>query len=198
MKLKNKRRVIIGLSGIGLILLYFARSLSSIAFLLVTIGVLFLFHYVDHVYKFDFPLKYYFYLFLIMVFGSIIGAGLPPFGFYYRWELYDKFLHFVSPVLLCSIVFFIINKLDITLKWKFLLTVSIVMGILALFELSEFAGDLLFDFKLQGVYIFDLINREKVESILNPHMDTMLDLGLGFLGCLSYVVYKWTHLALKR
>ncbi len=197
MELKNKRRVIIGLAGLGLLLLYFIRTYSSLVFLFITVGVLFLFHYIDHIYRFEFPLKYYIYLFLIIVAGSILGPG-EPFALYDRWVLYDKLLHLFSPVLLSAIIFFIIDKLDITLKWKFLLTVCVVMSILAVFEIGEFISDYFFKSELQGVYLYDLVNREKYQKVLDPHLDTMLDLIFGFIGCVAYVAYKWIHLAIKR
>ncbi|MBI2499140.1 hypothetical protein HYV88_02765 [Candidatus Woesearchaeota archaeon] len=196
MKLKNKRRVIIGLAGLGLLLLYFIRTYSSLVFLFVTVGVLFLFHYIDQVYNFEFPLKYYIYLFLIIVFGSILGPG-EPFVLYYRWVLYDKLLHLFSPILLSAIIFYILDRLDITLKWKFLLTVSVVMSILGVFEIGEFLGDYFFNYELQGVYLYDFIQRTKYEKFLEPHLDTMLDLIFGFAGCIVYVIYKWMHLGIK-
>lgn len=186
----TRRRAIITLSIFLILLLYLTRSFSILIPFSITIIALLLFYYIDASFKFNFPERFYIYIFLIFVFGTIIGADFTNFGFYYRLDFYDKILHFVGPFLLTAIMFFIINRLDITFKWKALISFGLIFGILGLFEIGEYLSDQFFGTLLQGVYTFDLVERIKLEAVLTPIDDTMQDLIYGLLGNALYVGYR--------
>ncbi|MEK6826499.1 MAG: hypothetical protein AABX90_02630 [Nanoarchaeota archaeon] len=187
--LKNKRRIVIALSSVFILLLYFSRNLSIIVPFIITIVALILFGYIDKAFSLRFPERYYIFTFLIFIMGTVIG-GTVPFGLYYRIPIYDKIIHFTSPILISAIVFFILNRLNITLKWKLLMTVGLVFGMLGLFEIGEYLSDVLFGTLHQGVYLFDFAEKVKYEVVVTPIHDTMQDLILGLFGSLVFVVFE--------
>ncbi len=189
MLFKTRRRAIITLTIALMILLYFTRSFSVLIPFSITIIALLLFLYIDNSFKFNFPERFYVYIFLMFIFGLIVGPGNPPFGLYYREIFFDKFLHFISPIMISAIVFFILNKLKITLKWKLLMTVGLVFGILGLFEIGEYLSDVWFDTLHQGVYLKDFISQLKVETLTDPLDDTMQDLIYGLMGSVTFVAF---------
>ncbi len=198
MLFRNKRRVITGGGILLLILMYFSRNLGILVFIGLIIGSLLLFYYIDHAYKFDFPERYYIYIFIVLVAGLILGPNKPPLGFYYRNYYYDKVLHFISPFLMGFVIFFILNQLNVSLKWKLLMTVALVMGILGLFEIGEYMLDLFLDLQLQGVYLADYAKEiVKYEQIVAPIDDTMWDLIMGLIGGGFFALYKGVTLKLN-
>ncbi|MEK6889170.1 MAG: hypothetical protein AABW80_03630 [Nanoarchaeota archaeon] len=88
-----------------------------------------------------------------------------------------------------------VNKLSIKLKWKLTFTFFITLGILGIFEISEYALDSLFDLKLQGVFVRDASGLEKLNIIQEPLDDTITDLVLGILGS---ALYSISLLIIKR
>jgi|SRR3989344_531534 len=198
MLFKNKRRVIISLAFAFILLLYFSRNFSIVIPFFITVVALFLFWYIDRSFSLKFPERFYLYIFLIFILGLIIGAGTPPFGFYYRGIFYDKLLHFVNPIMISAIVFFILNRLDISMKWKLLMTVGLVFGILGLFEIGEYSLDVLFGTLYQGVYLRDLASLVKHKVITQPIDDTMQDLIFGLFGSTVFVLYKYLGTKFKR
>lgn len=189
MYILNKSRLIIILCSLFLFLLYVARSLSAVALFLISALSLFLFNYIDRTYKYHFPRRYYIYIFTIVGLGPLIGAGEAPFGLYYRSVFYDKILHFFLPLLLCIIIFYMLDKhLNINFKWKLLMTSFIVFGIMGVFEIGEYLSDKYFDTIFQGVY--SNIIKSKADVIQTPIDDSMQDLIFGVLGSLTFVTFK--------
>ena len=182
MLFKNKRRVIIALTVVLMILLYVTRALSILIPFTITVISLLLFHYIDKSFKFNFPERFYIYVFIIFILGTVIGVGDPPFGLYYRIQYFDKILHFVSPFLMTSIMFFMLDRLGIAMKWKSLMAVGLEFGILGLFEIGEYLSDKLFGTLWQGVYIWDFVLKIKGDTLLHAIDDTMQDLIFGLLG----------------
>lgn len=190
MLFKTKRRAIITFVSLLILILYFSRSLSILIPFSVTVLALLLFRYIDKSFKFNFPDVYYVYVFAIFVLGTIIGPGTPPFGLYYREIFYDKMLHTLSPFLISAIMFFILNRLDITLRWKLVMTVGLVFGILGIFEIGEYLSDVWFGTLNQGVYFKEFVETVKVQETSDPLTDTMSDLIFGLFGSLAYIGYK--------
>jgi len=188
---KNRRRIIIVLVSLFILLLYFSRNLSIIIPFIITIVALLLFRYIDRSFNFRFPEIYYIYIFIIFGLGPIVGEGRPPFGFYYRGIVYDKLLHFLSPIMMSAIIFYILNRLVIPLKWKLVMTVGIVFGILGLFEIGEYLSDVLFGTLHQGVYLKDFARAVKYDVVIAPIHDTMQDLIFGLLGSIVFVFGKF-------
>ena len=193
MLFKNKRRVIILFTCLLLLLLYVTRSLSILIPFSLTIIAIFLFSYIDRAFHFDFPEVYYVYVFAIFVLGTIIGPGNPPFGLYYRDIFFDKVLHFLNPILMCAIMFYILNRLSISIKWKLLMTIGLVFGILGLWEIGEYVSDVFFGTGHQGVYVKDFVSKLREQQLSDPLTDTMRDLIFGLIGSITFVTYKFLH-----
>ncbi len=186
-KAYKHKRIIVGIiSLIVLVAIYLFKDSASITLRYSTfIGLIIAFYIIDHLFDIRFKLKHYFFVIII----GTSALFLSP--LYFTYNQYDKLQHFILPMLLCSIVFFTINKLKLAIKWKITFTVLSVAGLLGMFEIGEYLLDLLFNLKLQGVYLRDLSGLEKFHLILNPLDDTMADMSFGIIGSSLYAVYAW-------
>ena len=89
-----------------------------------------------------------------------------------------------------SIVFHIISKSKLNLKWNLTFVFFVLMGTLALFEIGEYLLDVFFDLKLQGVFLRDIQGLQKFDILLDKIDDTMIDLVIGLIGSLTYILFK--------
>ena len=143
-----------------------------------------------------FNLKFKSYHHLIFIFISAAGILFSP--LYLISSNYDKILHLASPFLLSILVFFLVNKTDLKLSTKLLMTFSVVVMFISLFEIVEFLLDRFFDLKLQGVYIRDFSGIAKLNIIMDKNDDTMIDLILGTISSFIFIGYKAIVSNLKR
>ena len=107
---------------------------------------------------------------------------------YYIYSGYDKVLHSILPIMFASIVFHMLSKLKIDLKWKLIFVFFIVIGVVGLHEVGEYWLDWFFDLKLQGVFLRDLQSLEKYKILLDRIDDTMIDMFFGVLGAAVYIL----------
>ena len=183
---RKKRIVVIIFTALLLLMIYLFKDASFLLRAVSTIVCLVFFYSVDHIFDIRFRPKHYVYFTLILIFSFLFS----PFYFYY--PSYDKVQHFIQPMLICSIVFYMVNKLNLELKWKILFTFFIVVAILGIFEISEYALDSFFNLKLQGVYLRDERGLDKFNLILDPLSDTMMDMMWGMLGVGIYSIgFAW-------
>lgn len=176
----HKRRTIFAFSIIILLSLYFFKNSSFLLRAFSSISLLTFFYFLDHIFDIKFKIRHYFFMVLIII-SSLILSPL-----YFTYPNYDKVQHLIQPILLCSMIFYLIAKLNLELKWKITFTFFTTLGILGLFELSEYGLDHLFDLKLQGVYLRDFEGIEKFNLIVDRIDDTMIDLFLGMIGTMLY------------
>jgi len=87
-------------------------------------------------------------------------------------------------------VFFIVNKSKIDLKWKLFITLTSMVFLLTALEIGEYLFDVFLDLKLQGVYLRNISGIEKYKLILGKNDDTMVDLILGTIGSLFFILTK--------
>jgi len=186
-KAYRHKRLIVGIiSLIVLIAIYLFKDSPSVILRYSTfIGLIVTFSIIDHLFDIRFHLKHYFFIIIIG------GVSILFYYLYFTYPQYDKLQHFILPMFLCSIIFFMINKLKLALKWKITFTFFSVAGLLGMFEIGEYLLDLFFNLKLQGVYLRDLSGLEKFNLLLNPLDDTMADLSFGLLGSSIYAMYAW-------
>lgn len=178
---RKKRTIIFGFSILLLLMIYFFKSASFILRALSTIAIMLFFYFLDHTYDIRFKKRHYIYIFAIVIL-SFLASPL-----YFVYPQYDKIQHFIQPMLACSIIFMMINKLNLELKWKIVFTFFIVVAMLGLLEVGEFALDSLFNMKLQGVFLRDVGGLEKFNLLMDPLTDTMIDLVLGVIGTVIYL-----------
>jgi len=119
---------------------------------------------------------------MFFLYAHIFGDNF--FNFYYTIIIYDKILHSIIPLILTYILAG--SKL---IKEKYFLTIFIVMGILGIFEISEYVIDQISSAILQGV----MITQRQVE-FMSPHTDTMTDMALGLIssiiGYFAFLIKK--------
>ncbi len=180
-----KRSIIFGFAILIVALLYAFKNTSFLLRVCSTIAALLAFYAFDYLFEIDFHLRHYVFMIIIVITGFLFSPG------YYIYPNYDKILHFVQPIFLCSLLFFIIDKLQLKFKWKLVFTFVTALSFLALFEISEFWLDYFFNLKLQGVFLRSLQGLEKYDLILDSNTDTMIDLMLGTLGSLTYIGARW-------
>lgn len=176
----KKRQILLVFTVVLLLLLYLFKNASTFLRVISAVGTLFFFYAADHLFDIRFRKRHYIFV-LIIAIASFLGSP-----FYYVYPDYDKIQHFLQPILLCSLTFFTINKLHLELKWKITFTFFVIVALLGIFEIGEFALDSLFNLKLQGVYLRDTQGLEKFNLLMDPLKDTMVDLVYGILGSLIY------------
>ena len=189
---KSKRRLVFGISLLILIVLYALKNTSFLVRGFSAISVLLVFYLADHLFTIHFRLRHYFYILFI----AIAGFMLSP--LYFIYPNYDKILHFVQPLMFSSVVFYMVSKLDLKLKWKLITTFFIVTSCLALFEIGEYVLDLAFDFKLQGVYLWDIKGINKFQLLMDRIDDTMVDLIIGNIAAGIYWFSTYLYLRKKH
>ena len=184
MEYKNKRRLIIGVSLILLIVLYMFKNMSVLIRVTSVILGLGIFYFLDHAFKLKFKFRHYIYISLILFLGILFSP------IYFISSSYDKVLHLLMPILGSIMIFFVVDKLKIKFKWKLLITFTSIFAILGLLEIGGYFLDLLWDFKLQGVYIRDISGLEKLNLVQDKIDDTMMDMLLGLAGSLVFTIGK--------
>lgn len=177
---KQKRISLVIFTLVLLLIIYFFKDASTWLRVLSSIITLVFFYSVDHVFDIRFKSRHYVYMLVIIIASFLLSPA------YFLYPSYDKIQHFVQPMLACSIIFYMINKLNLELKWKIVFTFFIVVAILGLFEIGEYALDSFFNLKLQGVFLRDTHGLEKLHLITDPLSDTMQDLIFGTLGSAIY------------
>lgn len=193
MEYKKKRRLIIGVSIFLLFVLYLFKNFSLLIRVLGVIFGLVVFYLFDHLFKIDFKLRHYYYVLLILFCGIIFSP------LYFSSPNYDKILHFLLPILGGILIFYIIDKQKLSLQWKLLITFMFVVSFLTIHEIGEYLMDILWDLKLQGVYLRDISGLEKFDLVIPKNDDTMMDLILGMIGSLFFVAGKTiVHFYKKR
>ena len=133
-------------------------------------GVIFVFFCFDLIFNINFKLKYYVYVLLVAFFGFFFGF----LTFYIPY--YNRAMHFLGPFFLCSLIFFVLSKRGYNKKESLFFVFFISVAILGIHELIEYFIDIVFNMNLQGVG-------------LGRIDDTMIDLFMGVLGSLTYILF---------
>jgi len=167
---------------------YFNRVISSIHYLdlfnLISIFgaaiVIFCFYLADRSFEINFKKRHYLFIYIM----AIVGISLSV--LYFKLPYYDKIQHFFFPMMSASIAYFVIlKKLKLSKFWRLTFVFFVIVGSLSIFELLEYFLDILFNWKLQGVFLESPAGT--FTEVLGRLDDTMIDIGLGVLGVLIYV-----------
>ncbi len=164
---------------------FWLRAVSAASFILF-------FYAVDH--WFDIRFRHIHYIFIVV----IAAASLLFSPLYYIYPQYDKIQHLVQPILLCSIIYHMVSRIKLELKWRLIFTFFIVISVLGLFEMAEYIFDQFFGWKLQGVYLRDITGLNKFEVVVEPIDDTMIDLFFGVAGTCLYALAVFLYLRYSR
>jgi uncharacterized membrane protein YjdF len=157
--------------------------------LLIVMG----FYIIDRTFNAGFETKHYIFVAVIVLASFILGGSL-----YLAYPPYDKILHFFQPMMFSSIIFHLVRKLKIKLRWKLVFTFFIMVGLIGMFEIAEFGLDKFFDLKLQGVFVASLQKGGHLSIVLDPLSDTHMDMIFGVLGSLAYMIFLAFYLRKKK
>tara|TARA_Y100000310_G_C20687229_1_gene819860 strand:+ start:2906 stop:3508 length:603 start_codon:yes stop_codon:yes gene_type:complete len=191
-QLKTKKVIYILIAIVLLLLLYALKNTSYFIRVFGFIFFVFVFIIADKFFELGFKKIHY----LIFILIAITGILLSP--LYFLYPNYDKALHLIDPFLIGILVFFLVNKLKIKFTTKLLLTFSIIIMFLSLFEILEYVLDQILGMKLQGVFIRDYSGIEKLKIIQDRNDDTMIDLIIGVIGSLLFIGVKTIEHNYKR
>ena len=161
--------------GYIIYLLYWIANFEEVYPVFVLLAFSILIYFVIKYFKLD---EYELFFVLLMCIAGIVGERFT-FGWYYTHNNYDKYLHFINPMIIYLIV---IRKVQIK-QYKNFYVLSIVMGFVAMFEIVEYLFDMLLHSDMQGV--FDMTNK----IIVQRGADTMTDLLFDFLGAFTGMIY---------
>lgn len=187
-----KRRIVIAIAIIILGALYFFRNVSDVILTASAISLIILFYLVDHMFDLRFKTRHYGFITIIAITGFLLS---PLYSIY---PSYDKWLHFIQPILFSSIVFHMTGGLNLKLRWRLVFVFFIVGGGIGLFEIGEYILDYFFNLNLQGVFLKNLQDLEGVLSVFqDPLDDTMADMILGFIGSCLYSLITYISLRNK-
>ncbi len=183
---QHTKHVLYMAAGVFIILFLYALKNTSYFFrasaFIVSFVVFFL---ADTFFKLKFRNRHY----LILIFIATTGILFSP--LYLIYSNYDKVLHLLSPILFSILIFYLVSKINgISFFTKLVLTFSVTVCCLAMWELIEFSLDYLYNFKLQGVWLRDVTGMEKISLVMDRNDDTMADLLLGVVGSLIFAIGK--------
>jgi hypothetical protein len=178
MEFNYKTRLIIILitAIIGLVLFFLIRLVTFSSFLFFLL-ILAIFYIWDKFWKGEFKKTHYSIAMLIAIFGFLLQ------NLNYYWQYYDKIFHFITPILISSLLYHTIKKIKIKKFYLLALVFFVTIGFLVIHEIAEFLLDLFFNLKLQGVFI---LTEAGYREFLSPITDTMIDSILGVVGSLVY------------
>jgi len=164
-----------------LVLLYALKNTSYFVMAADFIAAFVVFFLIDTLFKLRFRNRHY----IIFIFIATTGILFSP--LYYLYANYDKVLHLASPFLICILIFYLVNRIQgIGLPIKLYLTVSIVVSLLAFWELFEFFLDKVYNMQMQGVFVRDVTGMEKYNMIMDRNDDTMIDMLMGTMGSVVF------------
>ena len=189
----HKKKVIYISVGVVILLgLYLLKNTNYFLRVSTFIFSIILFYLADVFFNLKFKNHHY----LILIIISAAGILFSP--IYFISSHYDKVLHLVSPFMISILIFFLINKTNLKFSTKLLITFSIVVMFLSIFEIIEFLLDQFFDLKLQGVFLRDISGISKFDIMMDKNDDTMIDLILGTIGSAIFTGYKTIVFNLKK
>lgn len=184
------------IGGILLVLVFALYTFKNYYFVnrvMAVIVAITAFYFFDLFLSFKFKLRHY------VIFGFIVISGILFSPLYFLSENYDKILHLTMPFFVAFIVYYVLDtKTRLSLKERLFFTFSVVVMFLAVWEIVEYGMDILWDYKMQGVYLRDITGVEKFNLVMDKNDDTMIDLSLGMLGSLFFVCYKFVSEKIKR
>ena len=168
------------LISISLISLQYINIINLVSIISLAL-IVFCFKLADTSFDIHFNRRHYFFIIFMSVFAAF-------FSFLYFRVLYvDKFQHLFFPMMIGSVIYHMVKKLRLPVKYSLTFTFFIVIGISGIFEVIEYFLDFIFDWKLQGVYFLNNESQGGYQLILNKIDDTMIDIGLAIIGMGFYI-----------
>ena len=135
----------------------------------------------DNLFEIKFKRRHYFFAFLIILISILLSF------LYFKYPYFDKLQHLFFPMMLGSMIFYMVSKLKLEKKYTLWFTFFIVIGLLSMFELLEYFVDIILGFNLQGVFIKNPQAIGGFDVVMSRIDDTMADILIGTIGSLIYI-----------
>ncbi|MDE6201663.1 MAG: DUF2238 domain-containing protein [Clostridiales bacterium] len=165
----------------------FAFLMIALFFLAVWVPVI-----INRIFKINFSLSLVIAYDVFLIMGVLAGT---------LWEVYkislvfDKIVHFASGILIAILAYDLFsagNKRKLSPVWTFIVVFSITMMIGGLWEIWEFAFDMLFEQNSQSWMGF-----VGHEVLLDTMLDLICDCAGGILGGLYAAITEWNKVRVK-
>ncbi|MDP3966028.1 MAG: hypothetical protein Q8Q04_00680 [archaeon] len=135
-------------------------------------------------YKLKVPVGIYFgilILFLINLFGELF------IGLFYIIPQFDKIIHILSPLIGCTLFYFLFEKKIKNKKMLILFSVILLISWGALWEIVEYFSDKYFHTLLVGVHLAGIENFKPIQ-IMEPLEDTIYDMFYSLIGTVVWAI----------
>ena len=124
----------------------------------------------------------------------LIVAILGEYFFYNSIPFFDKIVHFISPLIICNLIYHLFKKKIKNKKMLILFCIVSFITISVIWEIAEYGFDGLVSSNMQGVYFtkgeFFGVYERQYEPVQSEIDDTMTDLIFGFLGACIFGIYS--------
>ncbi|MBS3084855.1 hypothetical protein J4411_02990 [Candidatus Pacearchaeota archaeon] len=136
-------------------------------------------------YKLKVPISIYFgilALFLVNLFGELF------FGLFYIIPYFDKLLHLLSPLIACTLFYFIFEKEFKDKKMLIFFSVTLLLSWELFWEVLEYFADQQFHTLLAGVHLMGVQAYESTLEIVPKYEDTIYDMFYNLIGSIVFAV----------
>ena len=124
----------------------------------------------------------------------LIVAILGEYFFYNLIPFFDKIVHFISPLIICNLIYYLFKKKIKNKKMLILFCIVSFITVSVIWEIAEYGFDGLVNSNMQGVYFtkgeFFGVYERQYEPVQSEIDDTMTDLIFGFLGACIFGIYS--------
>ena len=118
-------------------------------------------------------------------------------GFFYSLSYYDKIIHLLSPLIICTMLYFMLEKKAPDKKTRVLLSVSILLSFELIWEILEYFSDLYLGTFLTGVQLIMFENSKSVQ-VMPSYQDTIYDMLFNLAGSLVFMISAWMAVNRKK
>jgi hypothetical protein len=115
-------------------------------------------------------------VFLANIFGELF------FGLFYIIPNFDKWIHLLSPMVACTLFYFLFKKKIKDKKMLIFFSVTLILAWSVAWEIIEYFSDQYFHTLLVGVHLTGLENFNLDAQYMGPLKDTIYDMFYGLIG----------------
>ncbi len=121
-------------------------------------------------------------IFLANLFGELF------LGLFYIVPNFDKIIHLLSPLVVCTLFYFIFEKKIQNKKILILFSVSLLLSWELCWEIVEYFADKWFSLLLAGVHITGVENFKSTLQVMDVYQDTIYDMFYNLIGSVIWAV----------
>ena len=121
-------------------------------------------------------------IFLANIFGELF------FGLFYIVPTFDKWIHLLSPIIACTLFYFLFEKKIKDKKMLIFFSVTLFLAWTVVWEIIEYFSDEFFHTLLVGVHLTGLENFNPDAQYMEPIKDTIYDMFYGLIGSVVWAL----------